>query len=78
MDCKNKKDLEKIMKPCLKQLTQSKTENRLGRTAMDKNRKQKEECEHDWKAVGETHMKTHVKFLCVKCGKEKEIEQCPF
>jgi hypothetical protein len=36
------------------------------------------ECEHEWKAVGETHMKTHVKLVCVKCGKEKEIEQFPF
>lgn len=36
------------------------------------------ECEHDWKAVGETHMKTHVKLMCTKCGKEKEIEQFPF
>lgn len=46
---------------------------------MDESKKQKEhECEHDWKAVGETHMKTHVKIVCVKCGKEKEIEQFPF
>jgi len=55
-----------------------KTEKQPGRTAMDENRKQKEECEHDWKAVGETHMKTHVKLSCAKCGKEKEIEQFPF
>lgn len=35
-------------------------------------------CEHDWKAVEETHMKTHVKLVCTKCGAEKEIPQFPF
>jgi len=45
----------------------------------DKNKNLTEpECEHDWRAVGETHMKTHVKLVCAKCGKEKEIEQFPF
>lgn len=38
----------------------------------------KPKCEHDWKAVDETHMKTHVKLVCVKCGEEKEIAQFPF
>jgi hypothetical protein len=45
----------------------------------EKNEKTTEsKCEHNWKAVGETHMKTHVKLVCSKCGEEKEIEQFPF
>lgn len=35
-------------------------------------------CKHDWKAVEEIHMKTHVKLVCNKCGAEKEIPQFPF
>jgi len=35
-------------------------------------------CQHDWKAVGETHMKTHIELVCTKCGEKKEIEQFPF
>ena len=38
----------------------------------------KQQCEHDWKAVGEAHMKTHIQLVCTKCGETKEIEQFPF
>lgn len=47
--------------------------------AENKSEKQtKPQCDHDWKAVGESHMKTHVKLVCTKCGQEKEIEQFQF
>ena len=36
-----------------------------------------EKCEHKWKAVGQTHNKSHVKLVCAKCGKTKEIELFP-
>jgi|GEM_PF-705447 Fe2+ or Zn2+ uptake regulation protein len=35
------------------------------------------ECDHEWKAVEETHHKTHIKLVCKKCGKTKEIELFP-
>jgi Fe2+ or Zn2+ uptake regulation protein len=39
--------------------------------------KEKAECAHEWKAIEETHRGTHVKLICVKCGKTKEIELFP-
>jgi len=31
----------------------------------------KPQCEHEWKAVGEAHMKTHIALVCTKCGEKK-------
>ncbi len=44
----------------------------------ESNKSKNTKCKHDWKAVEETHMKTHVKIVCLKCGAEKEIAQFPF
>ncbi|MGC8939292.1 MAG: hypothetical protein ACP5IM_01915 [Candidatus Bathyarchaeia archaeon] len=41
------------------------------------NESQKSECAHEWKAEGLTQDKSHVKLVCVKCGKTKEIELFP-
>jgi len=35
------------------------------------------DCDHEWKAVEETCNRTHIKLVCVQCGKTKEIELFP-
>lgn len=43
----------------------------------DKGKETKRHCDHEWRAVGESHLKTHVQLICVKCGEKREIEQFP-
>ena len=50
----------------------------LARAKSETKEKAEPKCEHDWKAVGEVHVKTHIQLVCTKCGEKKEIEQFPF
>ncbi len=38
----------------------------LARAKSETKEKAEAKCEHDWKAVGEVHVKTHIQLACTK------------
>ena len=39
--------------------------------------REKEKCDHKWKAIEEAHYGSYIKLRCVKCGETKGVELFP-